>query len=173
MRETIEPSNLKRGVPETGPFPGGHLFTCGRPGRSLGPEASVPDELAESWIDGLPPAQRVHLVSLLGSKVNGKSEYSFYSFRGSCDPPDGRPIFQEWLDERYGSDRFVVHEYPTVDAGEWSIPQDVIDTLLKLILPLLSQGETVVLFDSGGSQRTRQFCDVAGFRRRPEPIARP
>jgi len=127
----------------------------------------VPDVIVEQWIDGLPPAKTVHLVSLLGAKEVGTLEYSFYSFRGKTDPPDGRPAFQEWLDDSYGAERFVVYDCPTVDAGNCSISQDVIDSLLKLILPLLSKGETVVLFDSGGAQRTGQFCRAAGFRRQP------
>lgn len=131
------------------------------------PKAAGSDEIAESWIDGLPPAETLHLVSLLGTKEDETPEYSFYSFRGVGDQPDGRPTFQEWLDDRYGADRFVIHDYPTLDAGDWSIPQDVIDSLITLILPLLSRGETVVLFDSGGAQRTGQFCRAAGFRRRP------
>src|SRR5713101_5602168 len=112
MRVGSEPCNLKQCLPEEASFPG-RLFTCARPGRSLGSKAPVPDEIVASWIDELPPATTVHLVSLLGEKENGTLEYSFYTFRGGGDHPDGRPTFQEWLDDRYCADRFVVHDYPT------------------------------------------------------------
>jgi hypothetical protein len=127
----------------------------------------VPDEIVESWVDGLPGANTVHLVSLLGWKEDGRSEYSFYMFRGSSEQPDGRPTFQEWLDSRYGWDRFEVHDYPTEDAGDLSLSNEDIKSLTTLIMPLLSMGETVVLFDSGGAQRTGQFCRAVGFRRLP------
>jgi hypothetical protein len=170
MRVASEPYNLKQCLPGGAPFPG-RLFTCGRPGRSLGKRVFVPDEIVESWIDGLPPAKNVHLISLLGAKEDGTLEYSFYTFRGGGELTNDRPTFQEWLDDRYEVDRFVVHDCPTVDAGDKAIPEECIVPLSNLILRLLTLGETVVLFDSAGSQRTRQFFTAAGFRRRPWPKA--
>jgi hypothetical protein len=166
MRGTTEPCTLKRCEPEGTPLPG-RLFTCARPGRSLGRIADVPDVVAESWVDGLPRANTVHLVSLLGWKEDGRSEYSFYTFRGGIEQPDGRPTFQEWLDSRYGQGRFEVHDYPTEDAGDEALSKQDIESLTALIIPLLSKGETVVLFDSGGAQRTGQFCRAICFQRRP------
>lgn len=166
MRATTEPCSLKRCEPEGTPPPG-RLFTCARPGRSLGSRAAVTDDIVESWLDGLPEADTVHLVSLLGWKEDGRSEYSFYTFRGSDIRTDGRPTFQEWLDSRYGGGRFEVHDYPTEDAGNFSLSDEDIESLTTLVVPLLNLGETVVLFDSGGSQRTGQFCRALGFRRLP------
>jgi hypothetical protein len=166
MRGTTEPCNLKKCEPEGTLLPG-RLFTCARPGRSLGRIADVPDEIAESWVDGLPKANIVHLVSLLGWKEDGRSEYSFYTFRGGSQNPDGRPTFQEWLDSRYCPDRFEVHDYPTEDAGDFSLSGEDIESLSTLVMYLLSMGETVVLFDSGGAQRTGQICRAIGFRRLP------
>jgi hypothetical protein len=164
--EETEPYNLKRCEPEGAPQPG-RLFTCARPGRSLGSKASVPDEIIERWVDGLPDAETVHLVSLLGSKEDGRSEYSFYTFRGSREHSPSKPTFQAWLDSWYGAGHFKVYDYPTVDAGCGSLSEEGIESLLSLVVPLLSRGETVVVFDSGGSQRTGQFCHEAGFRRLP------
>lgn len=166
MQEWGEPCSLKRCEPE-GMSVEGRLFTCARPGRSLGSRAAVPDEIAESWVDSLPRANTVHLVSLLGRKEDGRSEYSFYTFRGGCEHPADRPTFQEWLDSRYGAGHFVVHDYPTVDAGSCSLSDGDIESLKSIVVPLLTLGETVVLFDSGGAQRTGQFCRAAGFRRLP------
>lgn len=160
-----EPCNLKRCEPEGTPQPG-HLFTCGRPGRSLGSTGSVPDEITECWIAGLPKADTVHLVSMLGSKEDGRSEYSFYTFRGSHENSAGKPTFQTWLDSRYGAGEFEVHEYPTVDAGPRSLSDKDIESIRAIVMPLLSHGETVVVFDSYGSERTGQFCSATGFRRR-------
>ena len=62
MRDTMEPVSLKRCEPEETSLPG-RLFTCARLGRSLGRRAELPDELVESWIDGLPKADTIHLVT--------------------------------------------------------------------------------------------------------------
>lgn len=164
MTKTGEPCNLKRCEPEGKPQPG-RLFTCGRPGRSLGSAASVPDEITECWVAGLPSADAVHLVSMLGSKEDGRSEYSFYTFKGSHER-SGKPTFQTWLDSRYGTGQFQVHEYPTVDGGPGSLSEEDVESVRSIVMPLLSRGETVVLFDSYGSERTGQFCNAAGFRRR-------
>jgi hypothetical protein len=166
MNETGEPCNLKRCEPEETSQPG-RLFTCARPGRSFGPITSVPDEIIERWIDGLPNASTVHLVSLLGSKEDGRSEYTFYTFRGSHEHSPGKPTFQAWLDSTYGAGRFQVYDYPTEDAGSGSLSEEDIESVRSIVMPLLSRGETVVVFDSGGSQRTGQFCKAAGFRRWP------
>ena len=58
------------------------------------------------------------ILSLLGWKANGRSEFSFYSFRGSdeeTERPD-RPTFQQQLDARYGTGRYCVIEFPTTDT---------------------------------------------------------
>src|SRR5690242_2767743 len=77
-----EPSNDRERKSAGTPCPGA-LFTCGRPGRSLGRTATMSDEMADCWVTGLPNTNTLHLVSLLGTKHDGTSEYRFYSFRGS------------------------------------------------------------------------------------------
>jgi hypothetical protein len=159
-----EPCNLRRCESNEG-FQNGRLFTCGRPGRSLGSTASVPDEITECWVAGLPTADTVHVVSLLGSKNDGRSEYSFYSFKGSHEK-SGKPTFQTWLDTRYGVGRFRVHEHPTTDAGPRSLSAEDLHLIRSIVMPLLSHGETVIVFDSYGAERTGQFCKAIGFRRK-------
>jgi len=163
MKNIGEPCNLRRCKPE-GTAQRGQLFTCGRPGRSLGRTASVPDESADCWVAGLPKANTVHLLSMLGTKEDGRSEYSFYTFRGSYEN-SRKPTFQTWLDSRHGAGKFLVHECPTVDAGPRSLSEKDIESIRAIVMPLLSRGETVVVFDSYGSERTGQFCKAMGFRR--------
>src|SRR5437764_1169649 len=101
MSNIGEPCNLRRckavGTPDAG-----LLFTCGRPGRSLGRTAPVSDEIVDCWIAGLPEANTIHLISLLGTKEDGTSEYHFYSFRGNHES-SAKPTFQCWLDSRHGT----------------------------------------------------------------------
>lgn len=49
-------------------------------GRSLGSQAAVADRLVVDWANGLPGSDEIYIVSLLGEKPGGKSEFSFYSF---------------------------------------------------------------------------------------------
>src|SRR4030095_821487 len=69
------------------------FFTCVRPGRS-GNQASktspVSDDLVHPWVFGL-PSPRTAIVSLLGRKPDGTSEFSFYSFHGGFDFPADQP----------------------------------------------------------------------------------
>lgn len=163
MSSLGEPCNLRKcrslGAPSAGV-----LFTCGRPGRSLGRTNPVSDEIVDCWVAGLPEAKTLHLLSLLGTKVDGKSEYRFYSFRGSHEHST-KPTLQTWLDRRHGAGTFRVHEYPTVDAGPNSLCEGQIQSIRSLVNPLIDAGETVVLFDSFGSERTGQVCRALNFRR--------
>jgi hypothetical protein len=163
MTSTSEPCNLRTCKAIGAPL-AGILFTCGRPGRSLGSTASVPDEIVECWVAGLPKADPLHLLSLLGTKENGQSEYRFYSFRGSHER-SAKPTFQAWLDSRHGAGRFRLHEYPTTDAGPRSLSDGDIESIRAIIMPLILAGGAVVVFDSFGSERTGQVCSALGFRR--------
>ena len=104
------------------------------------------------WVKGLPPEEVLHIVSLLGKKTTGFSEFDYYPFR-SAHVPGNKPTFQEWFDERYGR-RFVVHEFPTVDADPQGIPTDVLKAVGCHILNLLNCASTVVVVDSAGVVRT-------------------
>lgn len=163
MKSIGEPCNLRRCKAVGTPHPG-LLFTCGRPGRSLGRTGDVSDEVVDCWVAGLPEANTLHLVSLLGTKEDGSTEYCFYSFRGSHEH-SAKPNFQEWLDIRHGIGRFRLHEYPTKDAGPGSLSDEEIESIRAIIMPLIAAGGTVVVFDSFGSERTGQVCGALGFRR--------
>ncbi len=113
------------------------------------------------WVKGLPPAEVQHIVSLLGKKRSGFSEFGYYPFR-SARKPGSEPTFQEWFDERYGR-RFVVHEFPTVDAR--AIPADVLEAVRRHVLDLLNCASTVVVVDSAGAERTARVCDAIGYKR--------
>lgn len=58
----------------------GRLFTCGRPGRATfeRKKVSVPEHIIDLWVEGLPKATTLHIVSLLGKKKTGFSEFGYY-----------------------------------------------------------------------------------------------
>ena len=140
---------------------GGHLFTCGRPGRAtFGREQRPIDEdTIDRWAGGLPSVDVLHIVSLLGEKRSGLSEFSYYPFRSS-KKPGAEPTFQEWLDQRYGP-RFVVHEFPTVDMR--GIPPDVLAAAAQEVRHLVDEGNLVVVIDSAGAERTARVCEACGY----------
>jgi len=142
--------------------PKSHFFTCARPGRR-GDTATkyrpVPDELVHRWVLGL-PGPKTAIVSLMGRKPDGLSEFSFYSFYGGFDLPSdhpGRPSFQEWLERWHGDLSILLCEHPTVDFQ--LIPEATLEAVAADIDELLVAGRTVVLLDSGGQTRTRVVCN--------------
>lgn len=142
--------------------PKGTLITCGRPGRSLGPdEPKVEKTVILKWVKGLKlPAGSV-IVSLLGRKPDGMSEYSFYPFRGGFDPPSKEPLFQDWLAKEFPDLNLVVHDHPTVDFT--AIEKQKYEAVAAAINAALDAGKTVVLVDSGGEQRTKHVCEYMGL----------
>lgn len=100
------------------PLGAGHFYTCARPGRtgdSKSKHGNVSDAVVHRWVSGLPDPSAV-IISLLGMKRDGLSEYSFYSFFGGSDQPsdDGhRPSFRSWLQQSHPG--VVLIEYPTID----------------------------------------------------------
>jgi hypothetical protein len=105
------------------------------------------------------PGPCTAIVSLLGRKPDGTSEFSFYSFYGGFDQLSDRPgclSFQSWLDRWHSDLAIVVHEHPTCDFKP--VPQDVLEAVSKDIKKLASAGRTVVLIDSGGVTRTGNVC---------------
>ncbi len=142
-----------------------YFFTCARPGRTGKEEskkAKVPDIVVNNWLSGL-PGPMTAIVSLLGRKPNGMSEYSFYSFYGGYDKPDeqlGRKSFREWLDLHHSASPIQLLEHPTDDFQK--ISDDKLSAASETIADLLHQGHTVILVDSGGQQRTYQVCHYMG-----------
>lgn len=161
MPKPVEPCNLREWRVTSG-----RLFTCGRPGRGHYPSsdskwpALVPDRILNAWLDGLPSAA-VHVVSLLGTKFHGgHSEFKHYPFR-SCFEENPKPSFQEWLADRRGQ-RFVVHEFPTIDADPAGIPADRLDAAASCIRSLLAKEHAVIVVDSAGFSRTGRVCREIG-----------
>jgi hypothetical protein len=144
-----EPFNLRERT-----VPRGRLFTCGRPGRGAfgAKRRPVPRATILAWVAGLPAAPILHLVSLLGWKADADrySEFSYYPFRSETER-DRRPNIQEWLEANAGR-RIVVHEFPTEDR--LPLPAETIKAVAARIAALLADGQTVVVVDSAGVQRT-------------------
>jgi hypothetical protein len=153
-----EPANLRQWKTD-----GGRLFSCGRPGRATFGTSPRPigEDTVDVWVEGLPPVEVLHIVSLLGHKPSGSSEFDYYPFRSS-EETGAKPTFQEWLDRRYDR-RFVVHEFPTVDLR--GIPADVLSIVSGAIVALIDRGKDVVVVDSAGAERTGRVCEACGYER--------
>jgi len=147
----VEPYRLRRWRPPWATSDT-RLFSCARPGRSKGSAGLVADALVDQWVVGL-PGPRPAIVSLLGCKPDGTSEFAFYSF-GSCreERSSRRPSFQEWLDEHHKAKQITVIEHPTIDFTK--IPDDVLSSIRQDLENLMMEGRTVILVDSGGITRT-------------------
>jgi hypothetical protein len=158
-----EPVNLREWRPPASAQFAGRLFTCGRPGRGTPGygRARKPVDLRtiDRWVEGLPKAEVLHIVSLLGSKKDGFSEFDYYPFRSSHERGT-KPTLQEWLDRRYGQ-RFIVWEFPTVDAR--GIEDSVLHDVKHCVPNLLEKNITVVIVDSAGAERTARICEDLGF----------
>jgi hypothetical protein len=146
------------------PFNGGAcLFTCGLPGiATFGREKiRVDDDTINKWVTGLPKANVLHIISLLGQNKNGISEFDCYPFRSSSESGP-KPTFQEWFDERCGR-RFIVHEFSMVDARE--MPPDVLKAVKRLLIELIEKNDTVLVMDSAGTELTARVCEAIGYKR--------
>jgi len=98
--------------------------------------------------------RNVVVVSLLGKKPNGRSEFSYYSFY------DEGLSLQQWIDANYGDKAVKVIEHQTCDSR--LVPDQVLAAIKSDVLKAWSERRTVVLMDSGGVQRVRQVCKYLG-----------
>jgi len=144
----MEPHRLRRWRIRAGPAT--PFYTCARPGRSKGAGGRVSDKDLNAWVEGLPAKQNVVIVSLLGWKPDGTSEYSFYGFH------EHGHSWQEWLDRIHPGSKICVMEFPTTDFQK--VPQDVLDAVAEALRRLVSEKKVVILVDSGGETRTKQVC---------------
>jgi hypothetical protein len=158
---TLEPVNLKEWIDARNEASLGRLYTCGRPGRGTygRKRLAVPESVIDEWIHGLPSANPLHIVSLLGQKADQLSEFSYYPFRSKFER-GSKPTFQEWLDCRY-SRHITVDEYPTIDCQ--GIPARVLKPARARIIELLADGRSVVVVDSAGKERTARVCKAVGW----------
>lgn len=148
-----------------------HYFTCGRPGREKGTKAlQVCDELVHGWVLGLQEycGPNLAIISLLGRKRDGSSEFSFYSFYGGSDTTaerKGRPSFQEWLETHHKALGISVYEFPTTDRS--SVPVELRESVVAQMKELFLSGSHVVVVDSAGAERTGRIHDhlCANFNR--------
>lgn len=161
-----EPYRLTHWSPATPQIPI-HLFTCARPGRSLGArQKTISDNYVLEWVAGLPKTTtEIAIISLLGRKADGLSEFSYYSFRGGYDQPEDRPdcpTFQEWLDSHCKPGRYSVCEYPTVDLLVPS--KETKSRAVTTIVSLIESHKTVVVVDSGGIGRSGNILSAVASR---------
>jgi hypothetical protein len=139
-------------------FDGGVLYTCARPGRSYGRSATVSPRQIYEWLSGL-PGPHTGLISLLGVKPNGASEFSYYPFCSEfdrCRVAEGTPTFQRWLDLHHAELGVRVLERPTTDLQ--SVPMSVSEQVKRDVAALRREHRPIVLMDSGGESRTGQIC---------------
>ena len=144
-----------------------HFFTCGRPGREKGKSEQVPDKLVHRWVLGLQECcgPDLVIVSLLGRKLDGRSEFSFYFFCGGFDTTaerKGRLSFQEWLDNHHKALNISVYEFPTTDR--MGVPLEIRKSVAVKIKDLILSGRTVVVVDSAGAERTGRIRDHIGAK---------
>ena len=94
------------------------------------------------------------LLSLLGTKLGGKSEWSFYSFFETGGS------LQQWLNQNMMRRKIHVIEHPTIDTK--LIAKECLLAIEQDLLALLKKGVCVVMFDSGGVQRIGAVCKFVG-----------
>jgi len=119
-------------------------------------KVAISEDTIDLWERGLPQADVLHIVSLLGQKKTGLSEFSYYPFR-SAKENGAKPVFEQWLNDRYKR-RFVVHEFPTVDGR--GIPRDVLEAAARQVVECLEGGNTTIVIDSAGAERTARVCEA-------------
>lgn len=117
----------------------------------------------QKWVKGL-PGSHTTIISLLGHKRDGTSEFSFYSFGGKDDNSSearGKKPFQQWLDDHCAEKDIRLLEYPTTDFE--SIRSEILEDIARDVPRLLAEDRTIVLMDSGGETRTRSVCRCLGL----------
>lgn len=124
--------------------------------------------MVDQWIRGLPGEGRIAIVSLLGRKPDGDSEFKFYSFHGKWDTAAERRNklpFQEWIDCRNYDRSIQVIEHPTHDFRP--ILPETVNAVSADVQAQLEQGSCVVLVDSGGETRTKKICSLMDYAEDP------
>lgn len=159
-QRTTEPFRLKAWHLS---HPAGLFYTCARPGRSLGSQATVSDRQVLDWANRLPGSADIYIVSLLGEKPGGKSEFSFYSFF------EQKLSFQDWLNSKIRDRTFHVVDHPTIDLEP--IPPQIMKSIAADVRRLVAEAKTVVIVDSGGWTRTGAVAAYLGAAARALPAS--
>jgi hypothetical protein len=117
MMVSDEPANLREWIAPANSQGGGRLFTCGRPGRAtFGPEKrAIADDVIDAWVKGLPQAEVLDIVSLLGKKTSGFSEFGYYLLLARHGPDAFHVLFAADVE---GDNVRVVTSYRP-DLAEW------------------------------------------------------
>jgi len=158
----MEPANLNEWKLVSKEKSSGRLFTCGRPGRATFGRARrlIPVDVIDEWTRGLPSAETLNIVSLLGQKKDGFSEFTYYPFRSAKEDFPEKPTLETWLNQRHAR-RFIVHEFPTTDAQ--GIPAARLEEIVRHTSSMLANGDTVLVLDSAGAERTARVCHALGW----------
>lgn len=138
------------------------FFTCARPGRISDPNsrfANVPDEVVKAWAQWIADLAPVTVVSMLGVKDGGKSEFSFYTFWGGTDDPSIVGKKRSFADVLTAVDpQIELLERPTTDGR--TLQPEQFDDICGLIQAAVAPDHPVVLVDSGGQERTGAVAEA-------------
>src|ERR1035441_3722307 len=79
----FEPYKLREWKQAKGLNYAGRLLTVARPGRGFQgrDRGLVADPIIDQWVRGMPAAPIRHIISLLGRKDDGYSEFDYYPFK--------------------------------------------------------------------------------------------
>ena len=125
---------------------------------------AIPNHVVVSWVEGLPLSVNV-IVSLLGQKPDGSSEFKFYSHSVAAGSNGVLASFEDWIRALVPNRPLKVVEHPTIDMQPLST-----DTLIKIgatVGGCLADGDGLVIVDSGGVTRTGAVCAYLRAQRHP------
>jgi hypothetical protein len=154
----------------------GQLFATARPGRSLGADAPVTDEVVQAWVEGvaahltqadaLPADRPITYVCLLGWKPSEggrprrREIADYYAARQPADGDDPatlvKPTFEEYLNRLAGGRlRLTVKHVPTVDHEP--VPPAARKEAMRLACSALQTRGTVLVGCSSAQGRTGEI----------------
>lgn len=109
------------------------------------------DSIVDKWVNGLPGGVATTIISLLGRKSDGLSEFSFYTFSvviETTHESGKRPLFQDWLAQRPADRAVQPVEDPSTDFKP--LETVVLEAAAQDVEACLLSGRIVVLVDSCG-----------------------
>jgi hypothetical protein len=154
----------------------GRFFATARPGRSLGADALVTDEVVQEWVEGvavrlveaaaLPADRRITYICLLGWKPSEggrprrREIADYYAARQPADGDDtatlAKPTFEDYLNGLAGGRLwFTVKHVPTVDHEP--VFQADREVAIRAACSALKRGGTVLVGCSYAQGRTGEI----------------